>query len=834
MSPLPTWDAWWPWLVVLASEVVLVVGAAALLQRWTKSALWRRTIWQGGMLALLALVALEFTGTARGLVNSSQKRISAPVAQVHRPPSASRAITLTPLPFPRPGLTTLVTPNAPRAPQATLGSRFVAVLDLLWLTGAALVLLRCVMARLAFALFRLRSVPVKDANLRKRVRTLAERLRIRWSVRVLESRRFATPIAFGLLRPAIGLPPQFVARYPLAQQDVMVAHELAHLAAGDPFWYLLAEIAVALLWWHPLAWWARRQLQAASETAADDASLLLDDGPKVLAECLVELGNRLAPVRPSRWMGIDGFRSGLGRRVQRLMQLPGTSWSPPGQIRSGLAKTFGPAGLVSGVIFCTAWTIPQSSSNGALMKWQNWKQTLGAFTLVAAVNGGNPSTPAAEPTQPVENPPPEPSAVSAGARDEIAWQNWNPAAVAKARSEGRPVMVNFTADWCQTCQVNSKTSLEIPAVRQRLKTIQAATFLGDYTRANELIDNELKKFGRAGVPLVLVYPHDPHDPNAAPLVLPNLLTPQLVMDALQYAILPEEQFITPAIRPLVEAARRGDPKAASVGEFGSNGFGSSGGAHTLQRKLETIRLDEVAFDAVPLSIVVAQLVQESTKRDPAKRGVNFLFSQPTDLAPINPATGLPERPASSVDVKDTTIRILPPLKNVRLIDVLNAITRVTDPPVRFSIEEYAVVFSAGSPAGAAVSATASSEAVPLVVKTFRINTNTFSTGVGRAFRINFSPNVPLASVAEHVFTQLGVNMSAPKGVFYNDLTGILMARVTAEDMVVVQAAMETLGGVTEGQSQAASISSPRAAAAAEEAVVKLIQALSKAIPEVGK
>jgi hypothetical protein len=118
MSPLPTWDAWWPWIVVLASEVVLVVGAAALLQRWTKSALWHRTIWQGGMLALLALVALEFTGTGRVLVHSSRKRIPPPVAPVYRPPSGARAVTLTPVPFPSSGLTTFVTPTAPRAMPA--------------------------------------------------------------------------------------------------------------------------------------------------------------------------------------------------------------------------------------------------------------------------------------------------------------------------------------------------------------------------------------------------------------------------------------------------------------------------------------------------------------------------------------------------------------------------------------------------------------------------------------------------------------------------------------------------------------------------------------------
>ena len=97
--------------------------------------------------------------------------------------------------------------------------------------------------------------------------------------------------------------------------------------------------------------------------------------------------------------------------------------------------------------------------------------------------------------------------------DGIAWQRWSPEAVAKARSEGRPVIVDFTADWCLTCQVNKKTSIEIPSVRAKLKSMNAVALLGDYTHFPENISVELNRFNRAGVPLVLVYPKDRHTAN---------------------------------------------------------------------------------------------------------------------------------------------------------------------------------------------------------------------------------------------------------------------------------------------------------------------------------
>ena len=116
--------------------------------------------------------------------------------------------------------------------------------------------------------------------------------------------------------------------------------------------------------------------------------------------------------------------------------------------------------------------------------------------------------------------------------DGIDWQPWSPLAVAKARSEGHPVLVDFTADWCLTCQVNKKTSIEIPPVRAKLKELNAIAFIGDYTRTPDNITTELQHYNRAGVPLVLIYPKTAAAP---PIVLPEVLTPGIVLGALDRA-----------------------------------------------------------------------------------------------------------------------------------------------------------------------------------------------------------------------------------------------------------------------------------------------------------
>ena len=116
--------------------------------------------------------------------------------------------------------------------------------------------------------------------------------------------------------------------------------------------------------------------------------------------------------------------------------------------------------------------------------------------------------------------------------DQIQWQPWTGAAVTKAQSEGHPVLVDFTADWCLTCQVNKKVAIEVPSVRSRLKQIGSVNLIGDYTRLPDDITAELNRFNRAGVPLVLVFPGKA---DAAPIVLPEVLTSGIVLNALDQA-----------------------------------------------------------------------------------------------------------------------------------------------------------------------------------------------------------------------------------------------------------------------------------------------------------
>jgi thiol:disulfide interchange protein DsbD len=124
-------------------------------------------------------------------------------------------------------------------------------------------------------------------------------------------------------------------------------------------------------------------------------------------------------------------------------------------------------------------------------------------------------------------------AVATNAPASGQWGRWSPGAVAAARAAGHPVLVDFSAAWCVTCLVNEHMVLENADVERLIARDNVITLKGDWTSRSAAIAHVLARYGRAGVPLYLIYPANP---GASPQVLPQLLTPDVVTAALSRAV----------------------------------------------------------------------------------------------------------------------------------------------------------------------------------------------------------------------------------------------------------------------------------------------------------
>ena len=115
----------------------------------------------------------------------------------------------------------------------------------------------------------------------------------------------------------------------------------------------------------------------------------------------------------------------------------------------------------------------------------------------------------------------------APAVQDLVWREWSPEAVAAARAAGDTVMVDFTAAWCLSCQVNEHGALAAPEVRTALSAPGVAAFRADWTGRDKRIQEELARYGRNGVPLYVVHPA-----GGPAVLLSELLTADLVLSTL--------------------------------------------------------------------------------------------------------------------------------------------------------------------------------------------------------------------------------------------------------------------------------------------------------------
>ena len=106
------------------------------------------------------------------------------------------------------------------------------------------------------------------------------------------------------------------------------------------------------------------------------------------------------------------------------------------------------------------------------------------------------------------------------------WQPWSPEAQAQALAAGKTVYVDFTARWCASCQVNKRVYTQ-PDVAAALAQEGVVLFKADWTRKDEVITKELKRYEREGVPLNVFLRKD-----GAPAVLSEFLTGDEVLAAL--------------------------------------------------------------------------------------------------------------------------------------------------------------------------------------------------------------------------------------------------------------------------------------------------------------
>ncbi len=197
------------------------------------------------------------------------------------------------------------------------------------------------------------------------------------------------------------------------------------------------------------------------------------------------------------------------------------------------------------------------------------------------------------------------------------------------------------------------------------------------------------------------------------------------------------------------------------------------GRQRIYSKLDHQMVQEVEFDNIPLAEVVKNLAAESKRGDPENTGINFILSEPS-----------PTNGSDSNHIGAVKIRLRPPLARVRLADLLDAIIKTADQPIKYSIEDYAVVF-----------AFKANEPPALYTRVIKVDPNSFAAGLRSAMgkpeggAENAQQTLKLL---REFFPSINVTLDPPKTIFWNDREGTIVVRGTLQDLDTIETAVMVL------------------------------------------
>lgn len=279
-------------LLIKASAVLaLALAGARLLRR--ESAGRRHFLWSAAFLALITLPALA-TVLPPIEVEALRQPAVTPIAstiQLSEEPVVPSPAVRAPAATSSAGLPT-VQPAIQRMPtirQAVFG---------VWALGFGAAVLILIVSLIRVQLLARRGELVRNPDWWTAAGRIAARFGFTRPIRLIASPGVTTPMAAGIVRPTVFLPADAL-EWPAERRDVVLAHEIAHLASRDPLRHLMGRAALTLYWFHPLAWIAASDATTACEQACDDAVLALGVRPSDYAQVLLDFAGGAPPAAPA-------------------------------------------------------------------------------------------------------------------------------------------------------------------------------------------------------------------------------------------------------------------------------------------------------------------------------------------------------------------------------------------------------------------------------------------------------------------------------------------------------------------------------------------------------
>ena len=283
----------------LKGSLLIAAAAAASYFLRDRSAAARHAAWTAAVIGHLALPALSVLMPEWKLPlipSPSWIQPSPPVATISRDEGQS---TKTPsetdvsspvgtIAAPVPTVPVAQKTSVLESLRAKAKAANVSPLIALWVLGTFIVLLRLAVGTWKVGRLAKQGDRVDDGEWLSLTQRLAKRLEITRPLTLLRGDRLAVPVTWGVVYPAVLLPPDSD-EWPEERRRFVLVHEMAHVKRFDALTQLLAQFVIALFWFDPLIWLAAHRMRIEREHACDDYVLRDGTRPSLYAGELLEM-----------------------------------------------------------------------------------------------------------------------------------------------------------------------------------------------------------------------------------------------------------------------------------------------------------------------------------------------------------------------------------------------------------------------------------------------------------------------------------------------------------------------------------------------------------------
>ncbi len=189
-----------------------------------------------------------------------------------------------------------------------------------WLLGCAVVAGRLLLGHRSLRRLLAASQPVSDGPARALLEALRREAGVRQEVALRSTTQLSAPLLYGLRRPAILMPREWLDSLPPEELRVVLAHEVAHVKRGDVLGNLLQRMAELPLFFHPAAWLAGRRITLAREELCDAVALSEGADPHGYALSLLSVAEKTRGRLGLASVGVAEGKFTLLRRVEAIMK----------------------------------------------------------------------------------------------------------------------------------------------------------------------------------------------------------------------------------------------------------------------------------------------------------------------------------------------------------------------------------------------------------------------------------------------------------------------------------------------------------------------------------